>query len=146
MGGINVIRWLLGGIVAGIVIWVFEGLGSLFYMGDMEAALAAHNLSMELSAGVWVMTIVVSMIVGLTLVFLYAAARPRFGPGPKTATLVAVVLWIASYLLSLIGYGMIGLYPTSMLALWGVVGLIEIIVAAHVGGWIYREGEQPVSG
>jgi hypothetical protein len=87
---------------------------------------------------------VVSLIVGLTLVFLYAAVRPRFGPGPKTATLVAVVLWISSTLLSLIGYDMIGLYPKTMLTLWGLVGLIEMLVAAHVGGWIYRESEKAV--
>jgi len=141
MGGINVARWLLGGIIAGIVIWVFEGVGSFFYMADMEAALAAHNMTMEMSAGIWVLTIVLSMIVGLTLVFFYAAVRPRFGPGPKTATLVAVVLWISGYLLSLIGYDMIGLYPKTMLTLWGLIGLIEMLVAAHVGGWIYREGD-----
>jgi len=139
MGGINVTRWLLGGIAAGIVIWVFEGAGAIFYMGDMEAALAAHNMTMEMSAGIWVLTITLSMIVGLTLVFFYAAVRPRFGPGPKTATLVAVVLWISSTLLALVGYHMIGLYPKTMLTLWGLIGLIEMIVAANVGGWIYRE-------
>jgi hypothetical protein len=74
-------------------------------------------------------------------VFFYAAARPRLGPGPKTATTVAVALWFASYLVSLLGYQMIGLYPKSMLALWGLVGLIELIAAAMVGGWIYREAE-----
>jgi len=142
MGGINVTRWVLGGIVAGIVIWVFEGVGAIFYMGDMEAALEAHNMTMEMSVGSWVLTVVVSMIVGLTLVFFYAAVRPRFGPGPKTAALVAIVLWVGGYLLSLIGYGMIGLYPTTMLTLWGLTGLIEMIVAAHVGGWIYRENEK----
>jgi hypothetical protein len=141
MGGINVTRWLMGGIAAGILIWAMEGAGAMFYMGDMEAALAAHNMSMEMSAGVWVLTVVVSLIVGLTLMFFYAAVRPRFGPGPKTAILVALVIWVSSYLLSLIGYNMIGLYPTTMLALWGLIGLIELIVAALVGGWIYREGE-----
>jgi hypothetical protein len=144
MGGINVIRWLMGGIAAGILVWLIEGAGALFYMGDMETALAAHNLSMEMSAGVWVQTIVVSLIVGLALVFFYAAARPRFGPGPKTATLMAVVFWVSSYLLSLIGYGMIGLYPTTMLTLWGLIGLIELILAANLGGWIYREARSTV--
>jgi hypothetical protein len=134
----------MGGIAAGILVWLIEGAGALFYMGDMETALAAHNLSMEMSAGVWVQTIVVSLIVGLALVFFYAAARPRFGPGPKTATLMAVVFWVSSYLLSLIGYGMIGLYPTTMLTLWGLIGLIELILAANLGGWIYREARSTV--
>jgi hypothetical protein len=34
----------------------------------------------------------------------------RFGAGPKTAVIAAVALWFGSYLLSLIGHGMVGLY------------------------------------
>jgi hypothetical protein len=139
MSGINVMRWLAGGVAAAAVVWVLEGLASMFYMDDMQTALEAANLPMELTAGSWVLSVVVSLIIGLALVFFYAAARPRFGPGPKTAATIAVALWIAGYLVSLLGYYMIGLFPTSMLALWGLVGLIEVIVAAMVGGWIYRE-------
>jgi hypothetical protein len=140
MGGINVNRWLAGGVAAGILIWVMEGITSmLLYMDDMEAALTAHSLSMELSAGVMVLTVVVSLIAGLTLIFFYAAARPRFGPGPKTAVIVAVGFWFGGWLLSLIGYQMIGLYPTGLLIQWGIVGLVELILAALLGGVIYRE-------
>jgi hypothetical protein len=139
MPGINIRRWLTGGIVAGIVMWLVEGGASLLYMEDMEAALEAHNLSMEMTAGVWALTILVSLIAGLVLVFFYAAMRPRFGPGPRTAVIAAVALWFGGYLLSLIGYGMTGMYPTRLLALWGTVGLVEMIIAALVGGWIYRE-------
>jgi hypothetical protein len=139
MGGINVGRWIAGGIVAGVIMWVVEGAASIVYMGDMEAALEAHGLGMELTAGVMALTVVVSLVAGLVLVFLYVAARPRFGPGPKTAVIVAIAMWIGGYLLSLVGYQMIGLYPSSMLIMWGLIGLIEMIVASVVGGWVYRE-------
>ncbi len=89
--------------------------------------------------GIMLLTVVVSLLVGLTLVFFYAAARPRFGPGAKTAIIVAVALWFGGSLINLIGYGMIGLYPMGMLAIWGVQGLVEMVVASLVGGWIYRE-------
>lgn len=139
MGKINVGRWLAGGVVAGIIVWLLEGVGALLYMDDMEAALQAHNLAMEMSAGLMLLTVVISLLLGLMMVFFYAASRPRFGPGPKTAIIVAVVLWFGGTLLTLIGYGMIGLYPTGMLVIWGVQGLVEMIVASLVGGWIYRE-------
>lgn len=139
MGGINVGRWIAGGAAAGAVIWVLEGLASMLYMADMEAAMAAHNLSMEMSASVVVVSILVSLLVGLTLVFFYAAARPRFGEGPKTAVLVAVALWVGGYLVSLLGYQLMGLFPSGLLTIWGVVGLIEMILAGLVGAWIYRE-------
>jgi hypothetical protein len=140
MGGINTGRWLGGGVVAGLIMWVIEGAASVLYMDDMEVALEAHNLAaMEMSAWTVIFTLAVSLIAGLVLIFLYAAARPRFGPGPKTAVIVAVVMWISAYLFSLLGYQMLGLYPGSMLVTWGVIGIVEIVIAALVGGWIYRE-------
>ena len=38
MGGFNVGRWLAGGVVAAIVVWVIEGVSAIFYMDEMEAA------------------------------------------------------------------------------------------------------------
>ena len=83
----------------------------------------------------------VVIVVGLTLVFFYAAARPRFGPGPRTAIIVAVALWIGGYVLSLLGYQLMGLFPPRLLVLWGGIGLVEMILAGLVGGRLYREPE-----
>jgi hypothetical protein len=141
MGGINVGRWLAGGVVAGIFTWLFEGAASFFYMEDMETAMEALGLSMEMTAWTWMITVVVSLIVGLSLVFFYAAARPRFGPGPGTAIKMAIAVWFVAHLLPIIGYGMIGMYPTGLLAMWAVIGVVELILASLIGGWIYREGE-----
>lgn len=139
--GINTHRWLAGGLAAGVVTWLIEGAASVFYMDDMQAALEAHALSMEMTGATWMLTILVSLIVGLVLIFLYAAMRPRFGPGPRTAILAAVALWCGGTLVSLIGYAMLGMYPTGMLAVWGVIGLVELVIAGVIGGWIYREVE-----
>jgi len=141
MGGINTGRWLAGGLVAGAIMWLLEGGASILYMEDMEAALAAHGLSMEMSVGIGAMTVLVSLIAGLVLIFFYAALRPRFGAGPRTAVIAALATWSGGYLLSIIGYGMVGLYPNSLLTTWAVVGLVEMIIAALAGGWIYREPE-----
>lgn len=139
MGGINLGRWLAGGITAGIVIWILEGAASMFYMADMQASMEAHGLVMEMNASAWVISVTVSLLVGLTLIFFYAASRPRFGPGPGTAVLVAFVLWMGAYVVSLLGYLMLGLFPTGMLALWGLLGLVELMLAAIAGAWMYRE-------
>ena len=139
MGGINVGRWLAGGVAAAVVIFAVEGVSSVFYLDQMMASLADHGLGMEMSGSAMAMTVLVSLISGLVLIFFYSAARPRFGPGPKTAILVAVVLWCGGYFLSLVGYQMVGMYPTGMLVMWGIVGIVEMIIAALVGGWIYKE-------
>jgi hypothetical protein len=38
-----------------------------------------------------------------------------------------------------VGYQMLGIFPNQMLALWGVVGLVEMILAGLAGAWLYRE-------
>ena len=139
MGKINVGRCIAGGVAAGVLIWIIEGAASVLYMDDMQARLTELGLSMEMSAVTWVLTVAVSLIVGVFLTFLYALARARFGPGPKTAVIVAAAAWFGCQLVSLIGYYMVGLYPGSMLAMWGGIGLVEWILATVLGGWIYRE-------
>ena len=39
----------------------------------------------------------VNFVFSLSIVLLYAAIRPRFGPGPKTAVLAGVACWILGY-------------------------------------------------
>lgn len=139
MGGINVARWILGGLVAGVLLWLMEGALSVVYMEDMAAAMAEHGLSMEMSTGLIALTVVVSLLVGLVAVFFYAASRPRFGPGPRTAAIVGVALWSGSTLVALLGYHMIDLYPPRMLLHWGLIGLAEMIVISIAGAAIYTE-------
>lgn len=139
MSGINISRWLLGGLAAAVLIWLVEGAGAMLYMGDMQEAMNQHGLVMELGIGSWVISVVVSLVTGLALVFFYAACRPRFGPGPRTAVIVALALWVGGYLISLFGYLMLGLFPTRMLVTWGALGLVEMILASWLGAAIYRE-------
>lgn len=139
MAGINPGRWLAGGIAATIVIWVIEGAGGFIYLGPMQRALEAHALQMDLSLGGWLLSLLASFIGGMTLIFFYAAARPRFGPGPRTALIVGFALWLGGYVLSLLGYHMLGLFPPGLLITWALIGLIELLLAALVGAWVYRE-------
>ncbi len=139
MRGIHLGRWLAGGLAAGLVIWLLEGLASLLYARDMQAALDAHGLAVPMSAAMVVVSLAMSWLAGLVLVFFYAAARPRFGAGPATAATVAVALWAGGPLLALVGYAMMGLFPGRLLVVWAVVGLAELVAAGLVGGWIYRE-------
>jgi len=141
MSGMNANRIAVGGVAAGVVIFVIEGVASQFYMGSMEDALAAHNLAIDMTGGGLALAAIVSLLVGLALVWFYAAARPRFGPGPKTAAMVAVVFWLGATVTSLVGYRMVGLYPDSLLLPWAAIGVVEMILAAMVGGWLYREAE-----
>ncbi len=139
MGRINVGRLLLGGLVAGLVIFLIEGAMGPTYMADMVRAMQAHNLTIPTGAAGAVGGALLSLLMGVGLVFFYVAARPRFGAGVKTAIIVAVAYFVFAYLVGLIGYGLFGLYPADLLVRWGAQGLVELTLASIAGAWLYKE-------
>lgn len=139
MRGIRMRRVLAGGLVAGVVINVFEWLGSLLYMEEMLAALEVHDLSFETTPGMVVVSLFMGFVAGFVAVWFYAACRPRFGPGPGSAAKVAVFLFLGGYLLAIVGYSFLGIFPTRLLTLWAGVALVEMVVATIAGAWVYRE-------
>jgi hypothetical protein len=132
-------RVILGGLLAGLVINISETILNVPVMGQqMEDALKGRNLPPVGGSAVGVF-VAGGFVVGLLLVWLYAAIRPRFGPGPKTAILAAVVLWLLAYAWPSLGTGLVGFMPMKLLAVATLWGLGEVILAALAGGAIYKE-------
>jgi hypothetical protein len=138
MGKVNLGRVILGGILAGIVINFSEWLIHDVVMKDQfQTALKAlgkeppHAGSTIFWFNVW------GFIAGITAVWLYAAIRPRYGPGPATATRAGIAVWILSCLLMTIVMTNLGLFPL----MWGALiwFLVEDVVATIVGAWVYKE-------
>jgi hypothetical protein len=138
MHGINVGRWLVGGLVATIVIVIVEVVGFRLYSADYQAAMVAHELAGRHRFGL-LMRLSQLLLLGLSLVFVYVAARPRFGPGPKTAIIVAVAVWVPRYVCTALFYRTIGLLPDKVLFAWVSLGLLEAVLATLAGGSLYRE-------
>jgi hypothetical protein len=140
--GINTSKVLVGGVVAGIV---NNALGFLLYgmwlaprfATDMNAVAAGLADRANTTFGM-VATIAMGFIVGITTTWLYAAIRPRFGPGMKTAIFAAIVVWIFGFLfhLDLLFYGLTS-QTTYILA--SVAAAIQIVATAIVGGMMYKE-------
>ena len=141
MGKINYGRVLLGGLLAGLVFNVLEFGASFIYGAQFEEALM--NLGMTMPEDPLTMTwwVALGFLMGIGLVWLYAAIRPRFGPGAKTALIAGLGGWFFMFLLNALGEGPIGLFPTNLYVLWGVAWLIEIPAATLAGAWLYQEGE-----
>ena len=139
MGSINLVRVLIGGLVAGLIINIGEIILNAMILGSdwtaLRDQLGLGALTTEsMTAGVFI-----TFIYGLVLVWIYAAIRPRFGPGLKTALIAATVFWILAYLLftaSLLAGGMMSMKLMIVTSLWGV---IEAPIAAIAGAWLYRE-------
>jgi hypothetical protein len=83
--------------------------------------------------------IVMNLILGIALVWTYAAIRPRFGPGLKTATYAAVLFWLlASIFYS--GYMHMGMMSAGLWWSFAFVGAVNFFVSAWAGAKIYSEG------
>ena len=70
---------------------------------------------------------------------LYAAIRPRFGPGPKTAARAGIAIWVLGYVLPNLTYMVVGLAPTNLTIASTAVELMETILAAIAGTALYKE-------
>ncbi len=139
MSGINVQKWVISSVVAAVIMWVFEGASSFLYMDEMTAALEAHNITVSMGGSMIALSVLISLVAGFALMFIYVGIRPRFGAGPRTAVIAGVTLWFGGYLLSILGYSMLGMYGAGMLTLWAIIGLVELVVAALVGAKLYKE-------
>jgi hypothetical protein len=142
MGNINWLRVLLGGLLCGLIINIGEAIGGVVFAEEWGAAFAKLGVdmkAMEQDLSLMAMFLGGGFLFGLVCIFLYAAIRPRFGPGPKTAVIAAMAVWIVGYFWPTIGFGAIGLWPMSLAWIGVVQGLVEIVAGTLAGAWIYKE-------
>jgi hypothetical protein len=141
MSAINTGKVLLGGLLAGLVLNALDTATGMVIMAD-EFRANAKRLGLDPTAmesgpamAVW---ITIDFLLGILIVWTYAAMRPRFGPGPKTAVLAGVVPYLA---IALIMFGLTqgGMFTMSIWVKMTVLSLITASVAANVGAWLYRE-------
>lgn len=139
MSGINLTRVVLGGLLAGVILNIGEFVANEFFLGDRWAeAMEALNLQPP-SGGAVALYVIWALVVGIAIVWIYAAIRPRFGPGPRTAIIAGLAVW---FLVWFMGFGSTlinDLFPGSLVLISVLWGLVETSAAALAGGWLYRE-------
>jgi len=106
-----------------------------------EAALNKLNPSLlqgMMGASSIAVFVVLDMVLGVLLVYTYAAIRPRFGPGAGTAVKAAVLFWLIggatwafTSLMGLFGWGF---YFAS-----AACSLVNLLASAYVGAMLYKE-------
>jgi len=139
---INASKVVVGGLAAGIVANLIGYVGFGMLLGprfEAEAVAVAPALAGRGMSGSAIATqVVISFIIGMLLVWLYAAIRPRFGPGPKTAVYAALVVWVCGFVFH-IDLLLTGLATTTTYAMASVVALVQVLVSAWVGAMLYKE-------
>jgi hypothetical protein len=136
---INFGRVLLGGLVAGIVLNIGEYiLNDKVFGAQMKEYFAKHNFPTP-GGNAIVVAVVMTFVLGIVIVLGYAAIRPRFGAGPKSAIVAALFAWFGVYVYPNVLGAAFGFVPTNILPIALVWGLVEYNVAALIGAWLYKE-------
>jgi len=130
----NKVRIVLGGLVAGVVVNVIETVVHRFLFRSYEK-LGREPLTMSGAIQLWI----IGLIFGILLAWLYAALRPRYGAGPKTAILAGLYLWIVAGLLVWIGFSPLLQWGMRLMVIGIVTNLVAYVVAGLVAGYLYKE-------
>jgi hypothetical protein len=141
MSAINTGKVLVGGLLAGLVFNILDTVNGMLVMGeDFRANMTRLNLDpakMESGAGMatW---IIIDFLMGILVIWVYAAMRPRFGPGPKTAVLAGLACNLA---ITLVMFGLTqgGIFTMAIWAKMAVITLVITSVGAIAGAWAYKE-------
>jgi hypothetical protein len=140
---INTSKVLVGGFVAGVVMNAIDFVVNGYLLAArMKAETDAFKpgLSDQMMQGKAIVGyIVMDFILAFALVWTYAAIRPRFGPGIRTASFAALLFWILTLILTS-GYMHIGMMSMGLWSTFAVIGLVNYLLSAWAGAKFYTEG------
>ena len=141
---INTKKVVIGGLAAGVAMNVIDFLSNGVILADrMKADANAFHPGLgdamaEMGGGQIAGYVIMDFVIGMLLVWTYAAMRPRFGPGPRTASYVALVFWTFGLILST-GYMVMGIMSSGLWWTYGFIYLVCLMVASIVGAAVYTE-------
>jgi hypothetical protein len=142
MAAINWTRVLLGGLLAGTVMNAGEAALHGGLLGAEAQVLFERYQVPALGSSVPIMSLIaMTYVLGIASVWLYAAIRPRYGAGIRTAVVAGLAVWVIAHLWSgiYLGMGFLGLIPPRLAYLPVLWGLIEAPLGTIAGAWIYKE-------
>jgi len=136
MSRINSSRVLLCGLLAGVV-WIVLGSVVTAALGRDFAALPNNRLGAATPVFV-LFNAVIDLLEGISILWLYAAVRPRYGPGVKTATIAASAWWFI-VTLGDATWCSFGFFPARTVIPLMIGTLPALILATVAGAKFYRE-------
>jgi hypothetical protein len=141
MAGINLGRVVAGGLVAGLVMNVVDGIANGAILGERWAE-ETKRLGVDMSQAVQSQSlagwITFDFLCGITLLWLYASIRPRYGAGARTALVAGLAVWFITHL-AFAAWVFNGLYSAGLVGASAVGGLVAAVGGALAGCAVYRE-------
>jgi len=136
---INWGRLLLGGVLGGVLITAKDFVLSHNILLPIWKDLIAKGLVN--APQVWYRPIFLleGLLEGLLLAWLYVLARPRLGPGPKTAIITGLTGGLLVRGVATVDQLLWAPYPPVMPLYTLEVGVFTAVAVSMLAGWIYKE-------
>jgi len=136
MSKINWSRVLGCGLLAGIV-WIILGSLVTSLLGRDFAALPNNHLGAP-TPSFLVVNVVLDLLKGISILWLFAAIRPLYGPGAKTAGIAALAWW---FIVSLgdATWCSFGFFPPHTVVPLMIGTLPAILLATLAGARFYKD-------
>ena len=141
---INTKRVVIAGLAAGLVMNICDYVLNGVVLADkMTAAMNAFKPGMgdamaQMDSSTMIGYVIMDFVLGMLLAYTYAAMRPRFGAGAKTAIIVAIVLWIFAGIISA-NYLIMGMMSQGLWWSVAIGYLVCLVIASLVAGALYKE-------
>jgi hypothetical protein len=143
MTKINWARFIIGGLVAAVILFVTDGLmhemvlksdWTSVYEGLRTASPPPHGSSMLYFA-------VFEIGRGMFCILVYVLMRPFFGAGPKTAVIAAIVGWLAFSVSGPAQFIPLGFFSVPLWFKAAGMQLIATIVGTLAGAALYKDND-----
>ncbi len=142
MGKISVGRVVMGGVLAGVFLFLTEFLMQGVWLGsawtEAQKALGKGTSASGMSTTMMIYALW-SLVLGIGTVWIYAGIRPRFGPGPGTALRAGLVAWAIGSVGPVLVQVAAGIWPTQLLLTSMGGEFVLFTVAAVMGAAPYKE-------
>jgi hypothetical protein len=138
MSNINWGRVFLCGLVTGVVWGVVAGVVGQLVAQDFLAAIPIGNPFSPFQPGLVAFYSLLWLVMGVWMMWLYAAIRPRYGPGPKTAAIAGLATAVFGVLADAVWVSF-GVIAVEVVVAPIAAAVPILIVAAMAGAWLYKE-------
>ena len=133
-------RLAVGGMLAGVVLIALSATSTALFIGRQQLRTAMQGRPAQL------FFVLGFLFLGVLMTWCYAAIRPRFGAGAKTAAMAASTVWLIS-VCAVVGVALKSAAmgePYSLFAgpMWPMLYLLMMVASAIVGASVYKETQQ----
>ncbi len=142
MGGINMMKVLVGGFVAGLIINLGQFVVHMYLFTEASAAMMEAMGAPSEPTGMMIAIFnVLGFATGITMIGVYAAIRPRCGPGVGTAIGAAIIVFLLGELFPAL-FGMaVGVMGFGQYLPLMISTLVLLLVSGVAGAALYTEDE-----